>query len=122
MNSFRLGTYQTIDNYGLNRYETGELNPILCIFWAGFSGIIGSSVGCPFYMVGFINYICFLSTHALLKALLFMKTFAGQNTDSGLGTMELFHVEFENYYFHLNRHNLTENSQWVNFISQHCST
>lgn len=51
MNSVRLGTYQTIDNYGLNRYETGELNPMLCIFWAGFSGAIGSSVGCPFYMI-----------------------------------------------------------------------
>lgn len=51
MNSVRLGTYQTIDNYGLNRYESGELNPMLCLFWAGFSGVIGSSVGCPFYLV-----------------------------------------------------------------------
>lgn len=51
MNSIRLGTYQTIDNYGWNRYESGELNPGLCILWGGFAGCLGSTVGCPLYMV-----------------------------------------------------------------------
>lgn len=51
MNSFRLGTYQTIDNYKWNRNADGELNPVLCVFWAGTSGVIGSSVGCPLYMI-----------------------------------------------------------------------
>lgn len=53
MNSIRLGTYQTIDNYSYNRNASGtqylcniiflffflkfagELNPLLCVFWAG---------------------------------------------------------------------------------------
>jgi solute carrier family 25, member 34/35 len=33
MNSIRLGTYQTIDNMGLNRRKNGELHPGLCIMW-----------------------------------------------------------------------------------------
>jgi solute carrier family 25 protein 34/35 len=51
MNSVRLGTYQTIDNYGYNRNTNGELNPGLCILWGGISGIFGSTVGCPLYMI-----------------------------------------------------------------------
>lgn len=51
MNSVRLGTYQTVDNYGWNRNSNGELNPALCIFWGGVSGILGSTVGCPLYMI-----------------------------------------------------------------------
>jgi hypothetical protein len=51
MNSVRLGTYQTIDNLGYNRTTGGELDPLRCIFWGGLSGILGSSVGCPLYMI-----------------------------------------------------------------------
>lgn len=51
MNGIRLGTYQTIDNYGLNRKKNGELSPILCILWGGASGILGSTVACPLYMI-----------------------------------------------------------------------
>jgi solute carrier family 25, member 34/35 len=51
MNSIRLGTYQTVDNLGLNRRKNGELHPGLCILWGGLSGIFGSSVGCPLYMI-----------------------------------------------------------------------
>lgn len=29
----------------------GELSPLLCMCWAGISGIIGSSVACPLYMI-----------------------------------------------------------------------
>lgn len=51
MNSLRLGTYQTIDNLGWNRRRNGELHPGLCILWGGVSGIFGSTVGCPLYMI-----------------------------------------------------------------------
>lgn len=51
MNSVRLGTYQTVDNYGWNRNSNGELNHALCIFWGGVSGIFGSTIGCPLYMI-----------------------------------------------------------------------
>jgi solute carrier family 25, member 34/35 len=51
MNSIRLGTYQTIDNYGWNRNINGELNPGLCIFWGGISGILGSTCGTPLYLI-----------------------------------------------------------------------
>lgn len=74
MNSVRLGTYQTVDNLGWNRRKNGELHPGLCIFWGrylklweahekafksfsnifqsgGMSGIFGSTVGCPLYMI-----------------------------------------------------------------------
>lgn len=51
MNSIRLGTYQTVDNLGWNRRRNGELHPGLCILWGGFSGILGSTFGCPLYMI-----------------------------------------------------------------------
>lgn len=51
MNSIRLGTYQTIDNHGLNRKKNGELSPVLCILWGGASGILGSTAACPLYMI-----------------------------------------------------------------------
>lgn len=81
MNSVRLGTYQTIDNLGWNRRKNGEIDPALAIMWGerereivenlidifsvirislnhmnflsagGMSGIFGSTVGCPLYMI-----------------------------------------------------------------------
>jgi solute carrier family 25, member 34/35 len=39
MNSIRLGTYQTVDNMGLNRRKNGELHPGLSIFWGEFQNI-----------------------------------------------------------------------------------
>lgn len=51
MNSIRLGSYQTFDNKGWNRNSKGELVPILCVFWGGTAGVLGSSTGCPLYMV-----------------------------------------------------------------------
>lgn len=51
MNSIRLGTYQTVDNYGYNRQSNGELDPVLCLFFGGLSGIFGSTVACPLYMI-----------------------------------------------------------------------
>lgn len=52
MNSVRLGIYQTLDDYGyLKRDENGKLSTLRCIAVGGFSGFIGVSVSCPFYMI-----------------------------------------------------------------------
>jgi len=51
MNSTRLGVYQTIDNRRWNRSRNGELNKLLCIFWGGFAGVCGATVGCPLYLI-----------------------------------------------------------------------
>lgn len=51
-NSIRLGTYQTIDDLGfLSRDENGKLSTARCVVAGGFSGFIGVSFSCPFYMI-----------------------------------------------------------------------
>lgn len=51
MNSTRLGSYQTAERLGWTRDRNGEVSTLRCIVWGGISGIIGSSLGCPFYMI-----------------------------------------------------------------------
>jgi solute carrier family 25, member 34/35 len=51
-NSIRLGTYQTIDDLGfLSRDENGKMSTVRCVIAGGFSGFIGVSFACPFYMI-----------------------------------------------------------------------
>lgn len=51
-NSIRLGTYQTIDDLGfLGRDEHGKLSTLRCVVAGGFSGFIGVTFSCPFYMI-----------------------------------------------------------------------
>ena len=51
MNCFRLGTYQTIDDFGWNYDENGKLSPLRCLTAGAFSGLIGVTVASPFYMI-----------------------------------------------------------------------
>lgn len=52
MNSVRLGIYQTLDDYGfLKRDENGKLSTLRCIAVGGFSGFVGVTMSCPFYMI-----------------------------------------------------------------------
>lgn len=51
MNSTRLGLYETGDKMGWITKETGEHSAVLCVAWGGFCGVVGSSLGCPFYMI-----------------------------------------------------------------------
>lgn len=51
-NSIRLGTYQKFDDLGfLGRDENGKLSTARCVIAGGFSGFVGVSFSCPFYMV-----------------------------------------------------------------------
>lgn len=52
MNSTRLGLYETVDQLNWTRF--GPQSPhstVLCILWGAASGVAGSAVGCPLYMV-----------------------------------------------------------------------
>lgn len=53
MNSSRLGFYQTVENRNWTKFddEKAHHSPVLCVFWGGVSGILGSALGCPLYMV-----------------------------------------------------------------------
>lgn len=51
MNSVRLGSFETVDKLGWTRDSSGQHSPGLCVLWGGFSGVIGASLGCPFFMV-----------------------------------------------------------------------
>lgn len=51
MNSTRLGLYETGDKLGLIRNRNNELMPVASVLWGGVCGLIGSALGCPFYMV-----------------------------------------------------------------------
>lgn len=52
MNGTRLGLFQTVDQ---KRWtfdpKTNAHSPVLCVFWGGVAGVVGSAVGCPLYMV-----------------------------------------------------------------------
>lgn len=51
-NSIRLGSYQTIDDLGfLSRDESGKVSTVRCVIAGGFSGFLGVSFSCPFYMI-----------------------------------------------------------------------
>lgn len=51
MNSTRLGSYQTVDNLGWTRNAEGEISMMRCVVWGGISGMFGSALGCPLYLV-----------------------------------------------------------------------
>ncbi|XP_055853845.1 solute carrier family 25 member 35-like [Episyrphus balteatus] len=53
LNSSRLGLYQTVDDLNWTRFEkdNSQRSPVLCVFWGGVSGCLGSALGCPFYMI-----------------------------------------------------------------------
>lgn len=51
MNSVRLGSFETVDKLGWTRDASGGHSPGLCVIWGGLSGVIGASLGCPFFMV-----------------------------------------------------------------------
>lgn len=52
MNSTRLGLYETADKFQWTcSTKTGNHSLFLCVFWSGVSGVVGSAIGCPFYMV-----------------------------------------------------------------------
>lgn len=53
MNSIRLGTYQTVTNLGLTKFDKSSKyqSPLLCVVWGGISGVMASSVAVPFYMM-----------------------------------------------------------------------
>lgn len=50
MNSVRLGTFETVDKLGWTKEADGSHSTGLCVFWGGTSGLIGASLGCPFFM------------------------------------------------------------------------
>lgn len=51
MNSVRLGTFETVSKQGWTHNPDGSYNAGLCVLWGGISGVIGASLGCPFFMV-----------------------------------------------------------------------
>lgn len=52
MNSTRLGLYETVDQLNWTRFSpTSPHSTVLCVFWGAVSGVAGSAVGCPLYMV-----------------------------------------------------------------------
>lgn len=52
MNSTRLGSYETVDQLNWTRFNgSASRSTILCVFWGGVCGVIGSAVGCPLYMI-----------------------------------------------------------------------
>lgn len=68
MNSTRLGLYETVYNLNWTKVSKSNSNndnknskndddqqlqnsPILCLIWGGVSGVCGSIVGCPFYLI-----------------------------------------------------------------------
>lgn len=52
MNSTRLGLYETVDQLNWTRYNgSTSHSTILCVFWGGVCGVVGSAVGCPLYMI-----------------------------------------------------------------------
>lgn len=51
MNSVRLGTFETVCKQGWTKNPDGSYNSGLCVIWGGVSGVIGASLGCPFFMV-----------------------------------------------------------------------
>ncbi|XP_040173235.1 solute carrier family 25 member 35-like [Anopheles arabiensis] len=51
MNSVRLGIYQTAENCEWTRGASPAGTLLRSIGWGGLSGVIGSTVACPFYMV-----------------------------------------------------------------------
>lgn len=51
MNSVRLGTFETVDKLGWTKNDDQSHHPGLCVLWGGISGVVGASLGCPFFMV-----------------------------------------------------------------------
>lgn len=53
LNSTRLGTYQTVTNLGWTKSDRSSpyQSPMLCVFWGGATGVFGSALGCPLYMI-----------------------------------------------------------------------
>lgn len=52
MNSTRLGLYETVDQLNWTRFgPSSPHSTVLCVLWGAASGVAGSAVGCPLYMV-----------------------------------------------------------------------
>ncbi|XP_055856636.1 solute carrier family 25 member 35-like [Episyrphus balteatus] len=53
MNSSRLGLYQTVEDWNWTKLDKDKSHhsTVLCVFWGGVSGVLGSALGCPFYMI-----------------------------------------------------------------------
>lgn len=52
MNGIRMGSFQMLDNARWTRDPvTDARSPLRCMLWSGAAGVLGSSVGCPLYMV-----------------------------------------------------------------------
>ncbi|XP_055320378.1 solute carrier family 25 member 35-like isoform X2 [Sitodiplosis mosellana] len=52
MNSTRLGMYETVDKLNWTRFSaSSHHSTVLCVFWGGVCGVVGSAIGCPLYMV-----------------------------------------------------------------------
>lgn len=52
MNSTRLGLYETVDQLNWTRFSPqSPHSTLLCVLWGAASGVAGSAVGCPLYMV-----------------------------------------------------------------------
>lgn len=52
MNSTRLGLYETVDKMHLTRFSpSSHHSTVLCVFWGGVAGVVGSAIACPLYMV-----------------------------------------------------------------------
>ncbi|XP_050071480.1 solute carrier family 25 member 35-like [Anopheles maculipalpis] len=51
MNSVRLGIYQTAENCEWTRGDTQATTLLRSIAWGGLSGVVGSTIACPLYMV-----------------------------------------------------------------------
>ena len=43
--------YQTMDDKGWTRDDDGQLNQAKCMLYGGISGVFGSSIASPLYMV-----------------------------------------------------------------------
>ncbi|XP_049297837.1 solute carrier family 25 member 34-like [Anopheles funestus] len=52
MNSVRLGTYQTANDFGWTKStQYPSLTPLLSLLWGGCAGLVSATASCPFYVV-----------------------------------------------------------------------
>lgn len=51
MNGVRLGTYQTLINFGVTKTSKGEVSLPKSVAAGAFAGCVGAAVGSPFYLV-----------------------------------------------------------------------
>ncbi|KAJ8021751.1 Solute carrier family 25 member 35 [Holothuria leucospilota] len=51
MNGIRLGTYQTLVNYGITKNSAGDVSMVRSVAAGAFAGSVGAAMGSPFYLV-----------------------------------------------------------------------